>query len=124
MESIASVLIGLVIAWFIVNLYSVRRSTFLERLILHPADVEESSSMQNPALIGSGLASAKPSVMDASPMAKPVMMHPQMPMPVQPQIPMPVQPQMPMPVQPQMPVPVQPVSMTASPISITQAPSA
>jgi len=117
MKSVLSILLGIVIAWVILTFISSRRSNYLERLVLHPADVMEPPA-QNSALIGAGLATAMPSVMDATPAssAQPVMMgsmnmspisvtQPQMPM--QPQMPTPMMPPQ-MPMQPQMPTPMMP----------------
>jgi len=75
MENIVSIILGLLIAWVILTFTSSRRSNYLEHVILHPAPID-GPSMENPALIGAGLASAKPSVMDATPAssAQPVMM--------------------------------------------------
>ena len=75
MESIVIVLIGLLIAWLILNFTSIGRSNYANT-ILYPAEFMEQPA-QNSALIGAGLASAaKPSVMDATPesSAQPVMM--------------------------------------------------
>ena len=82
MESIFSIFLGVLHAWVILTLTSGSRSNFLEHLVLHPADFNQ-ESVQNPALIGAGLASPAPSVMDPVPasMANPVMMTPQSPMP-------------------------------------------
>ena len=76
MKSVLTIILGVVIAWFIVSFFSVKKSTYL---VLHPADFESSPMQENPALIGTGLASrpaARPSVMDATPssQAQPVMM--------------------------------------------------
>ena len=127
MKSVLTIILGVVIAWFIVSFFSTNKSTYLERLVLHPADFESSPIMQeNPALIGTGLAS-RPSVMDATPssQAQPVMMgamnmspisvsRPQMPPAMNPQQQMPpamspqmmppaMNPQMPPAMNPQMP---------------------
>ena len=72
MKSVLTIILGVVIAWFIVSFFSTNKSTYLT---LHPADFESSPMKENPALIGTGLAS-RPSVMDATPssQAQPVMM--------------------------------------------------
>ena len=72
MKSVLTIILGVVIAWFIVSFFSAKKSTYLT---LHPADFESSPMQENPALIGTGLAS-RPSVMDATPSseARPVMM--------------------------------------------------
>jgi len=75
-----SVLLGLLIAWFILNFTSVGRSNYANTKLL-PENIE-SSDNQNSSLIGTGLASRAPapvilpSVMDATPAssAQPVMM--------------------------------------------------
>ena len=72
MKSVLSILLGIVIAWLILTFTSSKRSNYL---VLQPTPVDEPPA-QNSALIGAGLAVAKPSVMDATPAdtARPVMM--------------------------------------------------
>ena len=112
MKSVLTIILGIVIAWFIVSFFSTNKSTYLT---LHPADFESSPIMQeNPALIGAGLAS-RPSVMDATPssQAQPVMMgamnmspisvsRPQMPPAMNPKMPPAMNPKMPPAMNPQM----------------------
>jgi hypothetical protein len=71
MKSVLSILLGIVIAWLILTFTSSKRSNYL---VLQPTPVDEPPA-QNSALIGAGLAVAKPSVMDATPAdtARPVM---------------------------------------------------
>lgn len=83
MKSVLSILLGILIAWVIVTFTYSRRSNYLEHLVLQPAEFTQ-TPMQNSALIGAGLASPTPSVMDAVPasMANPVMMPASMPTPM------------------------------------------
>jgi hypothetical protein len=128
MESIWSVLLGLLFAWAILMYVPVRTKVSYYTLNPWPLEMDDS----NLAIIGVGLAAPKPkpSVMDATPAVAPkyVMMKPKPVQQSQMPVPAPVQQsQMPVPApvqQSQMPVPapVQPVSMTASPISIMRAP--
>ena len=130
MENIVSIILGLLIAWVILTFTSSRRSNYLEHLILHPAPID-GPSMENPALIGAGLASrapvpVRPSVMDATPAssAQPVMMGdvnmaPISVMPMQqapPMMPTPMAPPM-MPTPMAMPSPMAP-PMMPSPIAM------
>ena len=81
MEIIASIILGLIIAWVILMLTPAQRK--VSYFTLDPWPIEMDNS--NLALIGVGLASPKPtsSVMDASPAssAMPVMMSPAAPGP-------------------------------------------
>ena len=90
MESIFSVLLGVILAWTILMYFPVRRAK-VSYYTLNPWPLELDNS--NLALVGVGLASPKPktSVMDASPAssAQPVMMEQVLPATTSPS-PMPV----------------------------------
>lgn len=76
-QSISTIGLGLIISWAILSFVQVKKTT--SYFTLRPWPLEEDSS--NLALIGVGLASTppKPSVMDASRPAQPVMMAPAAP---------------------------------------------
>jgi hypothetical protein len=115
MDNIASIILGLLIAWCIISFTYGSRSNYRTRGMINPEKIEESSN-QNPALVGTGLATStgpKPSVMDATPapMARPVMMAQNPQMPKQMPSPTPMQMHMPLPTQNNMPS--RPVSITS-----------
>jgi|694.fasta_scaffold02914_11 hypothetical protein len=70
-QSISSIGLGGIIAWLILTFFQAKK-TVSYYTQLRPMPLEEDTS--NLALIGVGLASAKPSVMDATPSAQPQVM--------------------------------------------------
>jgi len=70
-QSISSFGLGGIIAWLILTFFQAKK-TVSYYTQLRPMPLEEDTS--NLALIGVGLASAKPSVMDAAPSAQPQVM--------------------------------------------------
>ena len=110
MESILSVLLGLLIAWTILTYVPVRTKVSYYTLSPWPLELDNS----NLALIGVGLASPvpKPSVMDATPVSNPVIIA---------QSPAPVMSMGPAPMAPMSPAPMvsAPVSMSPAPVMVT-----
>ena len=130
MESIFSVLLGLLIAWVILMYVPVRPQVSMYSRQMNPWPLEMDDS--NLAIIGVGLAAPKPkpSVMDATPasVSKPVMvsMGPA-PMVTASPAPMvtasPAPPQMPVPVPRPSPAPMSMSPVSASPVSVTRGPA-
>jgi hypothetical protein len=132
-QSISSFGLGGIIAWLILTFFQAKK-TVSYYTQLRPWPLEEDNG--NLALIGVGLASVKPSVMDATPSAQPQVMimeqSPQMQM-VEAQAPLPaMSPEVvhiAVPVYPAAPVAVAPSPMATSPapmgspVTLTQAPS-
>ena len=120
MESILSVLLGLLFAWTILMYVPVRTKVSYYTLNPWPLEMDDS----NLAIIGVGLAAPKPkpSVMDATPAsaATPVMVMTRSPAPVNLA---PVVPASPAPVNLAPVVPASPAPMSMSPVSITRGPA-
>lgn len=129
-QSISSFGLGGIIAWLILTFFQAKK-TVSYYTQLRPWPLEEDNS--NLALIGVGLASAKPSVMDATPSAQPqVMIMEQPPQMMMEEAPSPLPAMSPevvniaVPVYPAAPAPMAMVMSPApmgSPVTLTQAPS-
>lgn len=72
-QSVSSIGLGGIVAWLILSFFQVKKTTSYYTQ-LRPWPLEEDNS--NLALVGVGLASAKPSVMDSAPSPQVMIMEP------------------------------------------------
>lgn len=115
-QSISSIGLGGIMAWLILSFFQAKKTVSYFKL--DPWPLEEDNS--NLALVGVGLASAKPSVMDSTPSAQPQVMI-MSPAPVVEEAPSPMTPEV---VHIAVPTPAaMPIAMAPAPMAMATSPA-